>query len=142
MKVRGHFSYGWCRLLTELAFIVAGDYPHCDIVLASTGPFHLGFALVRAPSRLHFHGSASGRGSDMRLPSHGRVSSPRLASPLPTLPYSLGSNASSFAAVALLALPASLTPEIPSARAGAVPATSSSLPRSCMLISAHSTGPT
>lgn len=58
-----------------------------------------------------------GRSSNMRLPSRGTgsISSPRLASPLPALPYSPGSNASGFAAAALLAPPASSVPAAPSA---------------------------
>ena len=66
----------------------------------------------------------------MLSPSHDGVSiSPRafpcswVSCPRPALPHALGSNASDFAAVALSAPPASLTPAVPSARAGATAAT-------------------
>ena len=68
---------------------------------------------------------------------------PHLAAMLPALfpllPYSLGSNASSFAAVALLVLPASSTLAVPLARAGVVPTTSSPTfpPCSCAHEQAH-----
>jgi len=76
-------------------------------MLASKGPFNSSFALVQARLRSHFRGSASRGGSNMRL-SCGNLSSLLLASPLPALPYSPGSNASGFAAAALLVPPSKL----------------------------------
>ena len=70
---------------------------------------------LRRLSLGHMAREGVGRSSNMRLPSCGSISSPRLASPLPALPYSPGSNASGFAAAALLAPPASSMPAAPSA---------------------------
>ena len=94
-------------------------------------------ALIQVSLRSCFCGGASSGDSHMAMPPRANLSTSHAA-----LTCAQGTSASSLAAVAISALPAGLTPVVPSARAGAAPTTCNAPPHLSVSTQGGSTSPT